>query len=141
VHISRRRSLALATVAVAATVLLTPSAASAAYYGSETDYGTEVSAPSDSLKPCTSITGARVCFQSDGDYFYVKDTKADGYSAVVDWFDGGSTRRGACVNKHGEGAWARCNKNFVEGHNITFRAARYNSGNPVDSGGWVAEGA
>ncbi|MEU5943847.1 hypothetical protein ABZ807_32925 [Micromonospora sp. NPDC047548] len=78
------------------------------------------------------------CFQPYGDYFFVYDEKADGYAAALDWYDADSNRWGSCVNTHTAGTWAICNKDFTEGREISFRGARYNSGNPYDSGGWVS---
>jgi hypothetical protein len=120
--------------------LLVPTAASAAYYGSETNYGVEVPYPPDNdwYSKCTDPGPATACFQPYGDYFYVHDDTADGYSAALDWFDADSNRWGSCVNKHGAGTWGACNKDFVEGHTIYFRAAWYKSGNPVNSGNWVS---
>jgi hypothetical protein len=140
VRIPRRGLLALAAMTGVAVMLLTPTAASAAYYGSETDYGVEVPYPPDTdwYRKCTDMGPVLACFQPYGDYFYVHDDKADGDSAAVDWFDADSNRWGSCVNKHGAGTWAACDKDFTEGHEIYFRAARYTGGNPVDSGNWVS---
>ncbi|MFC6019837.1 hypothetical protein ACFP2T_26985 [Plantactinospora solaniradicis] len=130
----RRGLLALATVAGAALALIIPSAASAAYYGSETDYALSSSGPTDGYE-CVEGTGVIACFRAYGDVFYVKDTKADGYSAVAEWHMlGFATRTGSCVNKLGEGEWGICNKNLTEGRELVLTAARYNSGNFVDYG-------
>jgi hypothetical protein len=81
---------------------------------------------------CNDVTGAEGCFEPDGDKFYVKDTKADGYSAVVRWYtDYG--RWGTCRNSLGAGKWAVCNKDFKEGYYIHWRVTRYNG----DTGKWV----
>ncbi|MEV5601527.1 hypothetical protein AB0L33_08810 [Streptomyces sp. NPDC052299] len=124
----------LAVGAASALMLLTPSLASAAYYGSETDYVTNPTpADVDQYWAASQITGAHVYFTALGDWFKVYDTEKDGYSAVVEWRDVDGTRKGACVNKLGGGSSGACNKNFPEGHEIQFRAALYNNGNFVRS--------
>ncbi|MEJ3748818.1 hypothetical protein WEI85_36765 [Actinomycetes bacterium KLBMP 9797] len=72
--------------------------------------------------------------------FYVKDEKKDGPAAVLDWFDSESNRSDACVNNHtfDKGGWAACDKDFTENHEIFFRAARYNSGDPAGKGAWTS---
>ena len=81
---------------------------------------------------CNGTTGATACFDPDGDVIYVKDIKADGYSAVMRWYtDYG--RWGTCRNANGAGTWAKCNKDFAEGHTITWRATQYNG----DTKKWV----
>ena len=70
---------------------------------------------------------ATACFVPHGDYFYVKDMRADGKSAVAYWVElDGSRRTGACVNSLGYNTWARCNKDFVEGRRLSIRAGTYN---------------
>ncbi|MGC4947935.1 hypothetical protein ACLQ2N_17290 [Streptomyces sp. DT224] len=118
--------------AASALMLLTPSVASAAYYGSETDYASSsYPADVDQHWEYQDITGAAVSFTGLGDWFKVHDTKADGYAAVVEWRDVDGSRTGACVSKLGAGTSGGCNKNFTEGHEIQFRAALYDSGNFV----------
>jgi hypothetical protein len=120
--------------------MLAPTAASAYYYGSETDYGKQIATlpDNDYYRKCTWPTGVLACFQPYGDIFFVKDDRADGYAAAVDWYDADSNRWGSCVNTHTAGTWAECNKDFVEGHTIYFRGALYQSGNRVGNGGWVS---
>ncbi|MFJ3086737.1 hypothetical protein [Streptomyces sp. NPDC086838] len=123
----------LLTSGVAASLMmLSPSIASAAYYGSETNYATTaVPGDVDQHWEGSEISGASVYFTALGDWFKVYDTKKDGYSAVVEWRDLDSSRTGACVNKMGADSRGGCNKNFTEGHEIRFRAALYNNGNLV----------
>jgi hypothetical protein len=143
-RIPRRGKLVLAAAAGMMAVMLAPTAASAAYYGAETDYSSEW-APGypdyDSYGVCRYGTGVNACFQSNGDIFWVRDTlvndKPDGYSAAIEWRDVDGTRSGTCVNNHGSGVMGDCNKNFVEGHRIFWRYARYNSGVQVNAGAWV----
>lgn len=138
---SGRRLVALAGAAAtagAAWTFLNPVAASAAYYGDETDYAQPVSGPSGTKNIdyfCLDLAdswGVEACYKPYGDYFYVKDTKKDGYSAVAQWhqlgFDG---RTGSCVNKWGEGVWAVCNKNLRENEQAEVIGMLYNNGNPV----------
>lgn len=82
---------------------------------------------------CASTTGSLACFKPDGDVIYVKDTKADGFSAVMRWTtDYG--RWGTCRNALKAGTWGTCNKNFAEKpHYLAFHATRYNG----DTGKWV----
>ncbi len=83
---------------------------------------------------CNGTTGVTACFDADGDDIFVKDTKADGFSAVMRWHtDYG--RWGTCRNRLGSGTWALCNKNLQEAsHTMTWRATRYNG----NTGKWVA---
>lgn len=141
-RIPRRGLLALAATVGAITTLLAPTAASAAYYGSETDYGARSSGTPDTdwHFDCDGGSGVFACWLSHGDVFYVKDelvrNKPDGFAAAIDWRDVDGTRSGSCVNKHGSDTWARCNKNFTEGHRIFWRYARYDSGNFFNGGPW-----
>ncbi|MEU7136051.1 hypothetical protein [Streptomyces sp. NPDC046261] len=74
--------------------------------------------------PCIASTGVITCFDKAGDKVYVKDTKADGKSAVGLWrTDYG--RSGGCRNKLTAGKWAQCNYNMREGGNIQLQNARY----------------
>jgi hypothetical protein len=81
---------------------------------------------------CGETTGSEFCWDSNGDRIYVKDTKADGYSAVARWYtDYG--RWGTCRNSLGAGQWGVCNKDFAEGYVINMRASRYDG----DTGQYV----
>ncbi|MFI0453429.1 hypothetical protein [Actinomadura sp. 6N118] len=135
----RSSSRALFAAAVAAVlVVLTPTAAFAAYYGRETDYAANwAPADVDQHWTCKGMTGVLVCFTGFGDYIKVYDDKSDGYAAAADWDDVDSSRSGSCVSKLGSGSRGTCSKNFTEGHTIRLRAARYNSGNPVDHSAWI----
>jgi hypothetical protein len=78
--------------------------------------------------PCSTTAGAVACFQQYGDIFWVKDSLADGHSAVADWEDyldstsGPVYRRGRCINSLGNGIWARCNKNLGETTVVRYTA-------------------
>ncbi|MBT8227871.1 MAG: hypothetical protein HKP61_10560 [Dactylosporangium sp.] len=60
----------------------------------------------------------------------MRDTKADGHSAAVEWqnLSNNVFRWGACVNSHGSGTWAVCNKNYTEGSPLGFRAGLWEGG-------------
>jgi hypothetical protein len=107
--------------------LLTPVAAKAAYYGTETDYAVAAT-PSGDLQ-CDNWKYARVCLKSTGDLIYVYDESADGRSAVAQWHTPNYPRWGSCVNKLGKDHWGVCNKNFAEGTGIALNAAVYDNGN------------
>ncbi|MCG5435155.1 hypothetical protein [Micromonospora foliorum] len=138
---TRPNRLALAVAAGIAMVLSIPTAASAAYWGDETDYAVSSSGPTGDYV-CATHTGVTACFKPDGDVLYVKDRLEDGYAAVAIWdhvVEGNYRRSGACVNKLGADHWGQCNKDFYEAGDLQFAAARYNNGNPVDRGNWVWE--
>ncbi len=130
----RHRILILAALAGVALPLLTPTAANAAYYGSETNYVAISSGPTGDYE-CAGWVGVTACWKPDGDEFYVRDIQADGHSAVAEWFFDskyGTDRTGACVNNLGEGNWGLCNKDFAEGEIMNWRGARYEGGGLLD---------
>ncbi|MEV5601516.1 hypothetical protein AB0L33_08755 [Streptomyces sp. NPDC052299] len=130
----RKSHKALLTVSAAALLMMmNPATASAAYYGSETDYTVNYVPSGKAWFPAVQMRGVSVYFSPDGDYFRVKDTEVDGYAAVVEWSDNNG-RKGSCVNKLGGGSDGTCNKNFNEDYAVTYRAALYDSGELV---GWT----
>jgi len=93
---------------------------------------------------CVTVDGASGCFEHNGDYIQVYDWAADGHSAAVEWkiynYVGGDLyRRGWCVHSGGNLTTGVCNKNFIEGYKITFRACTYESltWNPIDCTDWT----
>ncbi|GAA2136856.1 hypothetical protein [Glycomyces algeriensis] len=51
-----------------------------------------IAAPAQAATPCVASTGAKVCFNPDGEHLYVYDTAADGMAATAfytfnDWDD------------------------------------------------------
>ncbi|WP_406070844.1 hypothetical protein [Micromonospora sp. NBC_01638] len=68
-----------------------------------------------------------VCIDYDGDFVYVKDNQADGYSALGQvWSQYGVAER-YCRNTHGNGSWARCNFDWREDGTKKVRGGvRYN---------------
>ena len=72
--------------------------------------------------PCTeAIGGAWGCYQANGDYWWVYDTRADGHSAVVEWDLPEFGRQGQCWNRLGSGHAGVCNKNYPELYAGGFR--------------------
>lgn len=138
----RRTVIALAAAIGAMLSLLFSTAAHAAYYGNETNYAVvirDTPAAYGHWYHCGSVSGATACFMPHGELFFVKDTRADGHSAAADWlFDGpDGYRSGSCVNQHGNGSWAVCNKSFPEGWGIDFRPTVYEGGNPLSNAAWT----
>lgn len=133
------RKVPLTVAAAASLTLFNPTAAFAAYFGTETDYAANYTPGDvDQHWTCSQAKGAYVCFTGLGDYIKVYDEAGDGYAAVAEWDDLDSTRSGSCVNKLSAGSAGTCNKNFTEGHTIRLRAALYDSGEPVGAkGAWV----
>jgi hypothetical protein len=115
------RPLAMvAAVAVLGWVLY-PSPASAAQATRELAAGPPRSAP------CQAVTGSTVCFEINGDRFWVNDTASDRASADAEWLNytpGGTPRdSGLCINSSGvSGGWKSCDYNFAEGNTIRWRA-------------------
>ena len=112
----------LAMVAVSAAVVESPASAvsrAVAVGPSEYEVDQAVAGTPPSQLPCASaIVGAAACFDKAGDKIWVKDTAADGASAVFKWSalrNGALYRYGMCINSLGNGRWGVCNKNFVEG--------------------------
>ncbi|MEU4218486.1 hypothetical protein [Actinoplanes sp. NPDC026623] len=100
----KERSALAAMIGVVAALAL-PNPAMAA--GFEWDYAVAGSVP-DGL-PCAAITGAKICYQHDGDRWWVKDTSEDHASAVASWQNrrnGALYREGGCRNSMGVGTWA-----------------------------------
>ncbi|MCW6003452.1 hypothetical protein K1W54_02475 [Micromonospora sp. CPCC 205371] len=126
----RLRALALAATVGVPLALVLPSTA-LAYYGDEENGAAASGGPTGEYY-CVSITGATACFRPTGDDFFVKDTKADGASAVLEWRYDGYSRTGSCINSLGSGKWGWCNKDFTENKTMEFRAARYDNGRFVD---------
>jgi hypothetical protein len=115
-----RRGVARTAVGAVATGVLVLAMSNPAA-AAESDTGGASNGPSSGT--CISeISGARACFQPDGDVIYAKDTSFDAYSVYTYWEnqlkDSSGTwktyRSGKCWNKRGSGEWASCNKDFYE---------------------------
>ncbi|MEU5874127.1 hypothetical protein AB0A73_21545 [Glycomyces sp. NPDC047369] len=115
-------------VALAIAVGLAFAPASAAYaIDQEIDYAKDIDWY-DAERSCTGSSAARGCFQPVGDDFWIYDGSVGG-DVIVEWGDLNSTRHGQCIDTLGYAkAWVRCNKDFTEGHRITFRTRWYIDG-------------
>ncbi|WNI21769.1 hypothetical protein [Streptomyces sp. ITFR-16] len=61
------------------------------------------------------------CFHSYGDYFTVKDERADGYHIEV-WWEADTGPMGECRNIAGAGKTTKCDYDLKEGSYIWFNA-------------------
>ncbi|RKG97180.1 hypothetical protein D7V97_34625 [Corallococcus sp. CA053C] len=75
-----------------------------------------------------SVFGASVSFNSNGDNFTVRDTAADGHSAVAHIYNSNTGSYSFCWNSSGSGTSVTCNRNFAEGILIRFRACTGEAG-------------
>src|SRR4051794_2575378 len=101
-------SIALAAMIGVAATVLTPTAAQAAYFGSETNYAQPSGGPTGSYVCNTWHPYVTVCFKAVGDDIWVLDKLADGHSAVGEWslgMNGTTYRTGSCVSQLGKGYW------------------------------------
>ncbi|HEX6345157.1 hypothetical protein [Umezawaea sp.] len=136
----RKIVLALSLAFAAVTGIALPGTALAIEY--EIDDGVLGTPPSDEVLQCDVPRPAvYVCFEPSGDRWWVLDSDSDGKSAIVDWenFRGGSLyRNGRCVNSHGSGTWASCNKNYYEDSTLNGRQGVWNRsvGSWPDYYGW-----
>ncbi|KES06188.1 hypothetical protein BU52_15750 [Streptomyces toyocaensis] len=73
------------------------------------------------VETCVSVTGARVCFESYGDHFYVKDTAQDGYRPGVTFYYGFSNHY-VCDNPDGYNDTKDCNYDLPENTTVNFKA-------------------
>ncbi|GAA2315629.1 hypothetical protein GCM10010431_40410 [Streptomyces kunmingensis] len=72
---------------------------------------------------CTSTTGARVCFETYGDHFFVYDTSEDGHRAAVKYYWDGSGGNYYCEKTDGAGGTPKdCNRDLPENVRVYFRA-------------------
>lgn len=110
-----RKKMLAATLASAAIAALLPGTASAAPDW-EINYGVEGNRPSD-VVCANQMDKVWVCYERDADRWWVRDNAQDGMSALVQWWnyrDGSLYRRGRCINSHGAGTWASCDKDYAE---------------------------
>ncbi|GIF10877.1 hypothetical protein Ate01nite_09090 [Actinoplanes teichomyceticus] len=118
--------MAAAALGLGMAVFVAPSPALAALT-SEDNTAVAASAPSDTSQKI-SVAGATVYFVDNGDTWYVKDTAADGRSAVVLWenyINFERARIGTCANKLGNGTWGKCAKDYAESSGIRAMACTY----------------
>ncbi|RKH45116.1 hypothetical protein D7V93_35715 [Corallococcus llansteffanensis] len=86
-----------------------------------------------------SVFGATVSFNSYGDNFTVRDTAADGRSAVAHIYNYNTGNYSFCWNNSGNGTSVTCNRDFAEGILIRFRACTGESrtGQLVNCSAWT----
>ncbi|MEX2986310.1 hypothetical protein [Streptomyces sp. C36] len=137
-------STVIAAASLTVTALMT-SPASAATIPFEWDDSvvTDVYPPNSNYKgmKCKGMPGSpdMVCFEKDGDRWWVLDANQDGMSAVGEWYNkrnGQLYRQGACANSNGAPSWSICQKDYYEDSTITFRLAHYSKGEKVNNGAW-----
>jgi hypothetical protein len=115
----------LAGMAAVAALMLSPTASAepgAVAAERELDYAVRGTLPPGEELTCRATSEPatiEVCYEKNGDRWWVLDLEADGNSALVYWFNyrgGGATpyREGFCVNSLGKGVWGRCDKNYYE---------------------------
>lgn len=120
---SARRVLPLCLLSVAAAagaMIATPGAASAAV-----DHG--CNGPYDNR---TYNDQLEVCFQPNGDTFWVHDKASDGRSAYAEWTNPRTGESGTCRNSMGAGTWGACGYDFRETDVIVYAGfTKDNEGN------------
>jgi hypothetical protein len=88
----------------------------------ELDFAVRGTLPSGELLTCRATSEpatVEVCYEKNGDRWWVLDLESDGASALVFWFNyrgsgANPYREGFCVNSLGEGVWGQCDKNYYE---------------------------
>lgn len=96
----------------------------------ETELDRAVAGDPPSGLECVSTTGARACFEKQGDKWWVLDTAADSASADAVWQNyrnGSLHRQGICRNSLGNGKWGVCNKNYYEDSGVRWAACVYDA--------------
>ena len=108
--------MAVALALAAVFSLLVPGTSSAAPV-SEKDYAVKGTLPLAGLVCANQKDEVWVCYEQHGDRWWVRDNKQDEASALVRWTNyrnGSLYRTGDCINSHGAGTWAYCNKDYYE---------------------------
>ncbi|MFF0747121.1 hypothetical protein ACFYVL_42725 [Streptomyces sp. NPDC004111] len=125
----RARGATVLTAAAAAFFFTAAPATAASAQGIEFERAT--SPTTSALGPflCHSTAYAEGCFNSNGDWFSVKDKKKDGKSAVIKWvlrhLDGTEAgREGSFWMTEGAGYTRYKNKNFPERHSLDYEVCR-----------------
>ncbi|MHA7629156.1 hypothetical protein [Corallococcus sp. M7] len=72
--------------------------------------------------------GATVFYNSNTDTFTVRDTAADGHSAVATIYNQGTGSDTRCWNSNGAGTDVQCFRNFPNGPRLTIRACTGEAG-------------
>ncbi|MCX5265469.1 hypothetical protein [Streptomyces sp. NBC_00199] len=140
------RKRRIATVVAAAIGAFTLFSTQASAITWEKDFATGL-APSSSGSAVWSFSpqeDGNAAFQKNGDWFFVSDNRADGFSTVAEWRlynTSGTLVRGGNVWMNlgaGESRWK--NKDFTEGYKLQFRVCRGHSDGTFleHCGSWVS---
>jgi hypothetical protein len=82
---------------------------------------------------CVSITGAKACFNPDGDDLSITDTASDGFRAAASWVVNYSRDTPDCVDKNGaDNGTVVCEHDLREGKVIALTAAVRDGDRTVD---------
>ncbi|MEU6253216.1 hypothetical protein [Streptomyces sp. NPDC047043] len=128
----RNRRIATAIAATVGAFTLFSTQASAITWENDFATGLSPSSSGSSVWSYSPYEDANAAFQENGDWFFVSDNRADGFSGVAEWRlynTSGTLVRGGYVWMNlgaGESRWQ--NKDFTEGYKLQFRACRGHSG-------------
>jgi hypothetical protein len=78
-------------------------------------------------KDCIERDQGKACVQAYGDILWIRDMKKDGHGLQLHWQDLNGDRWGWCSGGGVDQGWLACNKNFPEGHTISWRLMYYDS--------------
>jgi len=108
--------------ALVTSVALVASGATASAAAREYDTAKKGTPPASGIHFCAASpnNGAAGCFYVDGEYFWILDLEADGWSPQIDW-SSSSGRGGECNHYLSADNWGYCNKSFAETTKVTFR--------------------
>jgi hypothetical protein len=130
-----RKRIAAVLAALAVSLLAVLGTASPAAAASEKNYAVDADWNGD----CTDrryLPQVDGCVEPDGDIFWIKDNAANGYGVKLRWYDLDGDRSGECINTLGQAkAWAVCNKDLPEGHDIKWSLG-WDSANGWDYSDW-----
>lgn len=129
----RRRIMLLMGAVLVAPALLGSGTASASTStaAAENEINTAAKHPmTEHAKEChTGSNDVRGCVMPYGDILWLDDLEYDGWGVKLKWQDVKDGRKGECHANHGAaGGWARCNKDFKEGHEIRWWLVWYEDG-------------
>jgi|GEM_PF-5170530 len=98
---------------------------------------------SQSLVTTITISGASISYNSNNDSFTVRDTLADGHSAVAVVYNQRTGSTGSCWNSNGAGTTAVCDRSYPNNPVLSIRACTGEAGpgTLVACSGWVAVNA
>lgn len=123
--------------------MLLSTQASAITWETDSATGLSPSSSGSNVWAHSSYEDASAAFQENGDWFFVSDNRADGFSAATQWRlhnSSGTLVRGGTIWMRlgaGESRWQ--NKDFTEGYQLQFRICRGHYGGTYleHCGGWV----